>query len=86
LGEPGALLLNTTVSRTTARIAVGDDDATLAELGSQTGTSVNVRRISNPVLLSDSDRIRLGLAFVTCGRGGALTTEWIQRPPKQDIV
>lgn len=48
------------VSRSHARLTVGDGLAILADLGSRNGTYVCGRRIERPTQLQDGDDIRVG--------------------------
>jgi DNA-binding winged helix-turn-helix (wHTH) protein len=85
------VLADTTVSRRHARITIGDDGATLADLGSQNGTWVNEGRVTEPVRLTNGDRIRLGRVLVTYRRiVGTLTTERLPtggaNEPDRDIL
>lgn len=57
-------LPSTTVSRKHARISV-DQDVWLEDLGSKNGTFVGERQITEPVRLSDGDRIRFGSLLLT---------------------
>jgi DNA-binding winged helix-turn-helix (wHTH) protein len=50
------------VSRRHARITIGEDDATLEDLGSKNGTHVNARRIREAVRLADKDALKIGPA------------------------
>ena len=50
------------VSRRHARITIGDDDATLEDLGSKNGTFVKARRIRGAVRLADKDLLKIGPA------------------------
>src|SRR5215470_12287427 len=50
------------VSRRHARISVGDDGATIEDLGSKNGTWVGDRKIRGPAALSDRDVVRVGPA------------------------
>ena len=47
-------------SRRHARIVVSGDGATLEDLGSKNGTSLNDRRLESPAVLSPGDWISLG--------------------------
>lgn len=49
-----------TVSRRHARISVRDGRAVLEDLGSKNGTSVTGRRVVEPVVLRDGDRVGFG--------------------------
>jgi FHA domain len=57
------------VSRSHARIRVGTDATTIADLGSKNGTYVNRRRIAGPTVLRDADEIALGTAVLTVSAG-----------------
>jgi DNA-binding winged helix-turn-helix (wHTH) protein len=57
-------LPSTTVSRRHARIHV-DEDAWLEDLGSKNGTFIGDRQVTEPVRLSDGDRIRFGSLLMT---------------------
>jgi DNA-binding winged helix-turn-helix (wHTH) protein len=57
-------LPSTTVSRRHARIRV-DEDAWLEDLGSKNGTFIGDRQVTEPVRLSDGDRIRFGSLLMT---------------------
>jgi DNA-binding winged helix-turn-helix (wHTH) protein len=57
-------LPSTTVSRRHARIHV-DQDAWLEDLGSKNGTFIGDRQVTEPVRLSDGDRIRFGSLLMT---------------------
>jgi len=57
-------LPSTTVSRRHARICV-DHDAWLEDLGSKNGTFIGERQITEPVRLSDGDRVRFGSLLLT---------------------
>jgi len=48
------------VSRRHARITIGDDGATIEDLGSKNGTSVGNRRIGGPTSLTEGDAITIG--------------------------
>jgi DNA-binding winged helix-turn-helix (wHTH) protein len=48
------------VSRRHARIVVTSGEATVEDLGSKNGTHVNGLRVTQPVALKESDRIRFG--------------------------
>jgi DNA-binding winged helix-turn-helix (wHTH) protein len=50
------------VSRRHARITIGEDDATLEDLGSKNGTFVKSRRIRGAVRLADKDLLKIGPA------------------------
>lgn len=53
------------VSRRHARVSVGPDGASIEDLGSKNGTSVNDRKIRGPVSLSPRDSVRIGPATLT---------------------
>lgn len=53
------------VSRYHARILVSHGDATLEDLGSKNGTSVDGERLSSPVRLSDGNVIQIGVVGMT---------------------
>jgi DNA-binding winged helix-turn-helix (wHTH) protein len=57
-------LPSTTVSRRHARIQVAED-AWLEDLGSKNGTFIGDRQVTEPVRLSDGDRIRFGSLLMT---------------------
>jgi DNA-binding winged helix-turn-helix (wHTH) protein len=77
------VLPETTVSRRHARLTVIDGKGVLEDLGSQNGTWVNERRVTEPTPLADGDRVRLGLALVTYRSvTSAFTTERI--PPESE--
>ena len=57
-------LPSTTVSRRHARIQV-DEDPWLEDLGSKNGTFVGDRQVTEPMRLSDGDRIRFGSLLMT---------------------
>lgn len=57
-------LPSTTVSRRHARISV-DREVWLEDLGSKNGTFVGERRITEPVRLTDGDRVRFGSLLLT---------------------
>jgi hypothetical protein len=62
----GVIVLNSsTVSRRHARIVIGDDSATVADLGSKNGTYVNDRRVSAAVRVADGDQVRIGSLLFT---------------------
>ena len=64
-GDEGIIELpSTTVSRRHARIQVAED-AWLEDLGSKNGTFVGDRQVTEPVRLSDGDRIRFGSLLMT---------------------
>lgn len=48
------------ISRRHARIAIGPDTATIADLGSRNGVRINGRSIDGETELKDGDRVRLG--------------------------
>lgn len=48
------------ISRQHARIVVASGVATFYDLGSRNGSRVNARMVTEPLLLADGDRIRLG--------------------------
>jgi len=54
-----------TLSRHHARIVVSSGEATVEDLGSKNGTSVNGTRVSNRVPLKDSDEIQVGAMTMT---------------------
>jgi DNA-binding winged helix-turn-helix (wHTH) protein len=60
--EPGAALWidDASVSRRHARIVVGDDGATLEDLGSKNGTKLRGRKIGGAEPLADRDVIHVG--------------------------
>jgi DNA-binding winged helix-turn-helix (wHTH) protein len=53
------------VSRYHARILVSDGEATLEDLGSKNGTSVDGERLSSPARLSDGNVIHVGVVGLT---------------------
>lgn len=57
-----------TVSRHHARITVAGDQALLEDLESKNGTFLKGRPVTAPLLLSDGDRIRFGIAELTFRR------------------
>ena len=50
------------VSRRHARITVGDDGATLEDLGSKNGTSLKGRKVQGRAALADKDELKIGPA------------------------
>ena len=52
------------VSRRHARVVFSEGRATIEDMHSKNGTSVNGRRIEGPVALSDGDEIRVGVALL----------------------
>jgi DNA-binding winged helix-turn-helix (wHTH) protein len=54
-----------TVSRRHALIVVTADETTIADLGSKNGTLVNGHRITQPMVLRDSDEIHVGSLMMT---------------------
>lgn len=52
------------VSRRHARLVLGGGRATIEDLHSKNGTSVNGRPVEGPVALSDGDEIRVGTALL----------------------
>jgi DNA-binding winged helix-turn-helix (wHTH) protein len=52
------------VSRRHARLVFGDGRATIEDLHSKNGTSVNGHPVEGPVALSDGDEIRVGTALL----------------------
>lgn len=52
------------VSRRHARVVFSEGRATIEDMQSKNGTSVNGRRIEGPVALSDGDEIRVGVALL----------------------
>jgi DNA-binding winged helix-turn-helix (wHTH) protein len=72
------VLPEATVSRRHARLRITGASGIVEDLGSQNGTWVNDRKVTEPTPLTDGDRIRFGLALVTYRSGGAaFTTERI---------
>jgi pSer/pThr/pTyr-binding forkhead associated (FHA) protein len=79
----GVVLPETTVSRRHARLRVRGYETVLEDLGSQNGTWVNNRRLTESIALTDGDRIRFGLAQVTFRSGASsLTTERLPPAPE----
>jgi DNA-binding winged helix-turn-helix (wHTH) protein len=65
-GEDAAIQIDSPgVSRHHARVLVKGDEATLEDLGSKNGTSLNGTRMSAPHRLRDGDEIRLGALVLT---------------------
>ncbi|HET7618655.1 MAG TPA: FHA domain-containing protein, partial [Vicinamibacterales bacterium] len=65
-GEDAAIHVDSPgVSRHHARILVAGGEATLEDLGSKNGTSVNGTRMTAPHRLRDGDEIRLGAIVLT---------------------
>ena len=70
------------VSRRHARVEVGTDGATIADLDSSNGTFVGGRRLTAPHRLADGDRVELGavtLTFRTWADASAARTERVVR-------
>jgi DNA-binding winged helix-turn-helix (wHTH) protein len=66
------------VSRRHARIVLGEDGATIEDLGSKNGTYVEERRLEGPAVLDDGTRLRLGrqlLVFRSAGPSAPTSTE-----------
>ena len=55
------------VSRRHARILVGEDGATIEDLGSKNGTAVGDRKIDGPTRLTEKDVVRIGPRPCACG-------------------
>lgn len=68
-----------TVSRRHANIVVAGGTATIEDLGSKNGTSVNGQEIRGPVTLSEGDEIRVGSVSMTYRSRGALPSTMTQR-------
>jgi len=56
---------SSTLSRHHARIVVSSGEATIEDLGSKNGTSVNGTPVSNPVPLKDGDEVQVGALTMT---------------------
>jgi DNA-binding winged helix-turn-helix (wHTH) protein len=54
-----------TLSRRHARIVVTGGEAVVEDLGSKNGTHVNGQRVTEPVVLEDSDKIEVGSVTMT---------------------
>jgi pSer/pThr/pTyr-binding forkhead associated (FHA) protein len=61
-----------TLSRRHARIFVDGADATLEDLGSKNGPSLNGHPVTQPVPLDDGDRIQVGSVEMTYHREASL--------------
>jgi pSer/pThr/pTyr-binding forkhead associated (FHA) protein len=70
---------STTVSRHHARIVVTRGTATVEDLGSKNGTSVNGQPIRLPVALKDRDQVRVGSVKMTYRIVGAFPSTVTQR-------
>ena len=68
-----------TVSRRHATVVVADGTATIEDLGSKNGTSVNGQGIQGPVTLSEGDEIRVGSVSLIYRSRGALPSTMTQR-------
>lgn len=69
-----------TVSRRHAQIVLGiDGTATIEDLGSKNGTSVNGQEIHGPVTLADGDEIRVGSVSMTYRRRSTMPSTMTQR-------
>ena len=53
------------VSRRHARILIGEEGATIEDLGSKNGTAVGDRKINEPTRLTEKDVVRIGPATLT---------------------
>lgn len=76
-GHEGLSIESPSVSRRHARISVGDERATIDDLGSKNGTYVRGERIANPAPLNDGDEVRIGSVVLRFrqppGRGSTMT-------------
>jgi DNA-binding winged helix-turn-helix (wHTH) protein len=65
--DPGAgvFIDDPSVSRRHARIVVGEESATIEDLGSKNGTHLGDRKVEAPMPLDDGARIRVGTVLLT---------------------
>jgi pSer/pThr/pTyr-binding forkhead associated (FHA) protein len=54
-----------TLSRHHARIVIANGEATIEDLDSKNGTHVNGLRVTQPIVLKDTDQLQLGSVTVT---------------------
>ena len=76
--DPGSTVCLDTigVSRRHARIVIADGDATLEDLESKNGTTVNDKPVSGTLKLRDGDRIQLGpILIVYHASASGMSTE-----------
>jgi DNA-binding winged helix-turn-helix (wHTH) protein len=79
-GDCGVRIDHPSVSRHHARIVVTGGEATLEDLDSKNGTSVNGQPVKSPVALRDLDRILVGSARLVYRTLGDLLSTVTQRP------
>ncbi len=73
------------VSRRHARISIGDEGASIEDLGSKNGTSVGGKKIRGPAPLADRDVVKIGPATLTLRvlkRTGSTRSTMKERPSK----
>jgi DNA-binding winged helix-turn-helix (wHTH) protein len=69
------------VSRRHARVVISGGRATLEDLGSKNGTFLQGRAVTEPSVLNDGDRVRIGTVELTVRRYvGGVSTESTRRP------
>lgn len=68
-----------TVSRRHARILVTNGEATIEDLGSKNGTSVNGRKVGEPVILEEGVQVRVGSVTMTYRLEDALPSTLTQK-------
>jgi DNA-binding winged helix-turn-helix (wHTH) protein len=61
----GAFVDDRSISRRHARIVVGDDGATVEDLSSKNGTSLQGRKVASAVPLADGDKLKVGAVTLT---------------------
>jgi len=73
------------VSRRHARILIGEEGATIEDLGSKNGTAVGDRKIDEPIRLTEKDVVRIGPATLRLRilkRTGSTLSSMKERPAK----
>jgi DNA-binding winged helix-turn-helix (wHTH) protein len=79
-GDCGVRIDHPSVSRRHACISVTGGEATVEDLDSKNGTSVNGQPVTSPVVLKDLDRIRVGSARLVYRTLGDLLSTVTQGP------
>jgi uncharacterized protein (TIGR02996 family) len=68
------------VSRRHARIVIKDEKFILVDLRSTNGTSVNGRRLTSPLVITEHDLISIGEVRISVEEEDPPTTEWFPAP------